>query len=101
VAVRYTHVARDRLELTAGAETSRQREPKFLVRDSLLHTSGVTVPQESLDEVDRDRAESTYVAARWSDGRVRVDLGTAWSFYRKDREIHVVREGPSAVDITL
>lgn len=101
LALRYTVVPRDRVEISVGAETSRLREPKFLIRDTFLHSANATSPQESLDEVDRDRAESAYAAARWGDAALRLDIGAAWSFYRKDRDIHVVREGVSAVDIRL
>jgi Flp pilus assembly protein TadD len=87
VSLRYTLVARDSLEVTAGIERARLRTPRTLVRDAGLHFDTASVPQESLDQVDHDRSESAYGMARWTAGALRLDVGIAWSDYRKDRDI--------------
>jgi Flp pilus assembly protein TadD len=79
-------------ELTVGAEGSRQRMPNGLVRDALFHSSGLSVPQERLDEVDRDRSNLLYALARIGSGPLVADFGAAWRDYRKDRDIHVSRD---------
>ena len=87
VALRHTFVRNDALEVTWGAEWARVRTPKFLIRDSFAHEDPFTVPQESLDENDRDRSKTVYAMVRWGGPALRVDAGVAWSDYSKDRDI--------------
>ena len=91
VSLRYTLVARDALELTAGAERARKQTPTSLVRDAALHFDTASVAQESLDQVDHDRSTSVYAMARWAAGPLRVDLGVAWDDYQKDRDIDTLK----------
>ena len=86
-ALRHTFVRSDTLEVTWGVEGARLKTPKFLERDPLFHPLSFSIPQESLDENDRDRSRGAYARVRWGGARLRVDAGLAWSDYRKDRDI--------------
>ena len=90
VSLRHTTVLGDALEITVGADSARQRTPRTLVRDAGVHDPAVAIATQSLDETDRDRSQSVYAIGRWTLGPARVDLGLAWSDYRKDRDIDVV-----------
>lgn len=98
-ALRYTIAASEMLEITTGVEKARQRLPIFLVRDSAAHFDNVTVPQDTLDQVDHDTSSSGYVAGRWGDGWLRVEVGAMWSDYRKERDIHVSRDSPAGAEL--
>ena len=87
VALRHTFVRGDALEVTWGAEAARVKTPKFLTRDSALHPDTYTVPQENLDQTDRDRSSTVYAMVRWGGPALRVDAGVAWTDYSKDRDI--------------
>src|SRR5215471_13935089 len=77
----------ERTEVSIGAEGAYQRSPRTLVRDAGLRLENTTGPQQSLDELDHDRSQGLYVALRRTMGPARIDLGLAWSDYRKDRDI--------------
>ena len=100
-AFRHTFHARDDLEVTWGAETSRQGTPQSLVIDAALHTSAVNVLQDRLDESNRDRTDTAYAMGRWLGGAVRVELGAAWTDYRKDRDILVTRDPSRGGNVEL
>ncbi|HXF80203.1 MAG TPA: TonB-dependent receptor [Usitatibacter sp.] len=90
IALRHTTVLADSLEVTWGAEAARERSPRTLVRDAVLRDENTPGPLQSLDEVDHDRSQSLYAMGRWTLGPARLDLGLAWSDYRKDRDIDVL-----------
>jgi len=90
VSLRHTLVLDEALELTVGADSARQRTPRTLVRDAGLHDPAFAIASQSLDETDHDRSQSLYAMGRWTLGPARLDLGLAWSDYRKDRDIVVV-----------
>ncbi len=91
----HTFHARDELEITWGAETARLRTPSSAVIEELLHTPGVIVPQDRVDESDHDRPNTVYAMGRWLGRKARIELGTAWTDYRKDMDILVTRPGGS------
>ncbi|WP_171161106.1 tetratricopeptide repeat protein [Usitatibacter palustris] len=87
VALRTTTVAWKGWELTAGAETSRKKDPRHLVRDEGLHLPANPVNQEALDQEDRDRTDIVYAHARWKGERATAEVGLAWREHTKDRDI--------------
>ncbi|HXN15969.1 MAG TPA: TonB-dependent receptor, partial [Usitatibacter sp.] len=101
VALRHTFLSGEKLEVTWGAETARTRTPITLVRDSTLHLAATPSLQESLDQVDHDRSDNVYAIARWQDATLRLELGSAWVDYRKDRDILVSRQAAVGQDVRL
>jgi Flp pilus assembly protein TadD len=98
-ALRYTKIFDDRLELTAGVESSRSKLPKVLVRDTSFHLEGTQDSLDSVDQTDRDRSDSAYAVGRWSSGGLRLEAGAMWARYEKDRDIHVVTGGLQPLDV--
>jgi hypothetical protein len=90
--LRYTRRLNDQWELTAGAEAARLETPIALGRDSRLHFTNVTVPQEYLDQKDQDRSRAVYALARWGRDALVAEFGVAWHDYRKDRDIRIIRD---------
>jgi len=91
-AARYTFRASDALELTAGAEGAHAKNVQVLLQDAGLHPQSVSVPQDRLDETNRDRSSSVYALARWLTPALRIEAGAAWMDYQKDRDIVVTRD---------
>jgi tetratricopeptide (TPR) repeat protein len=101
VALRQTYTPADRLELTWGAEGSRQRSPVTFVRDSDFHFEGTPIAADSVDFTDRDRSSSVYGYVRAGGPALQWELGGAWRDYRKDRDIAVARgQDGAAVQVT-
>jgi Flp pilus assembly protein TadD len=98
--LRHTFYLRDELELTWGAETARLKTEKALARDSVFHTSAVTVAQDRVDQTDHDRSDRLYAMGRWLTPAFQVELGGGWSDYRKDRDI-LVTLGASGIQIPV
>jgi tetratricopeptide (TPR) repeat protein len=101
-ALRQTFTPTDRLELTWGAEGSRQRSPVDFVRDADFHFEGSTVAPDAVDFTDRDRSSAVYGFVRAGGPAFQWELGGGWRDYRKDRDIAVSRgeSGGGAVQVT-
>ena len=91
-AARYTFLASDALELTAGAEGAHAKDVQVLLQDAGFHALPSSVPQDRLDETNRDRSDSLYAMLRYLAPSVRIEAGAAWMDYRKDRDIVVTRD---------
>jgi tetratricopeptide (TPR) repeat protein len=86
-ALRHTLVRGDALEITWGAEAARLDGERFLVRDAGFHFDSSAVPQETLEQSERDRSSTIHAMARWRGGAWSVEAGVAWNDYSKDRDM--------------
>ncbi len=92
VAARYSILASDQLEITAGAEGANTKNVQVLIQDSAFHPVASPVLQDRLDETNRDRSDTVYAMARWTTPAWRVEAGAAWMDYRKDRDFLITRD---------
>jgi tetratricopeptide (TPR) repeat protein len=91
-AVRYVRAMNDALELSAGIEASRTRQPLSTTLDTVFRQpTDIGIPR-TLDEPNDDRYKSVNALARFTRGALRIEAGAIWRDYRKDRSF--VFSGP-------